>query len=188
MSQGAVSPFDSPPGEQRLSANAAQDQPPALLLSKVPRCTGFQRWSAGPPAAGDRLQSLMQSESSSPRLVIRPPLIQPPLVIYLLLCFTHLSLLTIKNKCWKGRLSDRPKSTATWRNVGGAGGGAAICDPRASPSADNEQVPYGPPASARCRPLVAILLLLFIYRHSQMRRAPCQQPPAAARRGCCMVR
>lgn len=78
---------------------------------------------------------------------------------------------TFKKLVGKGRFSDGgwPESTVAWKNVGRCGGCAAICDPCTSPNADNQQVPRGRPGSDGRHPLVAILLLLFIYRRSQMR-------------------
>lgn len=84
------------------------------------------------PATRDRLQSLMQSESSTTHLIIGPPLIQPPLVNYLLLCFTHLRLCQQSKNLFKTDglvIGDDLKAQQPRKMWDGVGGGAAICDP-----------------------------------------------------------
>lgn len=90
MSQGAVSPFDSPSGEQRLGTNAARIN---RLLFYWARCQDALAFKAAAPDAGhEGLPSKPNAKWVIPhRLILSPPLIQPPLVNYLLFCFTHLS-------------------------------------------------------------------------------------------------
>lgn len=64
VSQGALSPFDGPPGEQRLSINAAQTN---RLLFHSAACQDAPAFKAG-TGRRDYLQRLMQSESSSSSL------------------------------------------------------------------------------------------------------------------------
>ncbi|KAK5620064.1 hypothetical protein CRENBAI_002533 [Crenichthys baileyi] len=116
-SPGALSPFDGPPGEQRLSSNAAQIN---RQLFHSATCQDAPAFNAD-AGRRDRLQRLMQNDL---------------------------------------------KAQKSGRTHGGCRAHAAICDPLAY----SQQLPYGPRSSAWC-PCVAVLLLLFIYRSKQMRRA-----------------
>lgn len=111
----------------------------------------------------------MQSDSSSARLILSPPLIQPPLVNYLPIVFYPSEpVSTFKKLVWKrGGLVIKDDLKA--QQPGKMWAGAGVVQPSVTPDADNQQVPCGRPGSAGCRPLVAVLLLLFIYRSSQMR-------------------
>jgi len=79
-----------------------------------------------PSAARDRLQRLMQTESSTTGPIIGPPLIQLPLVNCLLLCFTHLSRCqqsqTQLEKGWLGLVNvDDLKAQQPGKMWGGVG-------------------------------------------------------------------
>lgn len=91
MSQGAVHPFDGPSGEQRLSTNATQMN---RLLSYWARCQDVQAFNAGAPNAGRQGSSSKLNAKWVIRRLSRntAPFNSTPLVNYLLLYFTHLSL------------------------------------------------------------------------------------------------
>lgn len=103
-------------------------------------------------AARDRLQSLMQSESSTTRLIIGPPLIQPPLVNYLLLCFTHLSLCQQSKNLFKkvGLVSGDDLKAQQPRKMWD---GLGVVQPSVTPAASRFHM------AARVLPGVTLLLL-----------------------------